>query len=211
MKAPAAKVFIVDDDASFRTSLARLLASHGLETEVFASATGFMQCGLADRVGCIVLDIRMPSLSGLDLQLELARVACTMPIIFLTGHGSIPTGVQAMKMGAADFLTKPVDEDVLIPAIQKALAENRRRNDERAQLEAVRARLRTLTEREHEVMLHIIAGELNKQVAGALGTVEQTIKVHRHRVLEKMGVVSVAELVWLCAQAGVGPAERRNP
>ena len=209
MKAPAAKVFIVDDDASFRTSLARLLASHGFETELFDSAASFMKCGLAHRVGCIVLDIRMPSLSGLDLQLELARVEGTMPIIFLTGHGSIPTGVHAMKMGAADFLTKPVDEEVLIPAIQKALAENRRRNGERAQVEGVRARIRTLTEREHEVMLHIIAGELNKQIAGDLGTVEQTIKVHRRRVLEKMGVVSVAELVWLCAQAGVGPAAKK--
>ena len=208
MKAPVGKVFIVDDDESFRTSLARLLKAHGFETELFDSAASFMKCGLAHREGCIILDVHMPGLSGLDLQQELAQAKCLMPIIFLTGRGNIPTSVQAMKQGAADFLTKPVDEQVLLPTVQKALAENRRRNAERAQVEAVRARIRTLTEREHEVMRHIISGELNKQIAGDLGTVEQTIKVHRSRVMEKMGVHSAAELVWLCALASVEPAKK---
>ncbi len=175
---------------------------------MFDSATSFLQCGLANRTGCIVLDVHMPGLSGLDLQEALAKVECTMPIIFLTGRGDIPMSVQAMKKGAADFLTKPVDEDVLLQAIQKALAENRRRNEERAQVESIRARIRTLTEREDEVMRHVISGALNKQTADELGTVEKTIKVHRARVMEKMDVVSVAELVRLCAIAGIEPAKK---
>ncbi|MGD9612001.1 MAG: response regulator transcription factor [Kiritimatiellia bacterium] len=201
-------VYVVDDDASFRKSLARLLRAHGFESRAYDSAAGFLESGLANRAGCIVLDIRMPGLSGLDLQEKLAQAECTMPVIFLTGHGNIPMSVRAMKKGATDFLTKPVDEDVLLKAIRNALAENELRNKEAVEIGAIRARIRTLTERELEVMRHVISGELNKQIGDRLGVVEKTIKVHRARVMEKMGVPSVAELVRLCSLAGIAPAEK---
>ncbi len=202
----ATKVFVVDDDASLRRSLARLFRANGIEAELFESAQKFLDSGLAARSGCVVLDVHMPGLSGLDMQETLARLECTMPIIFLTGRGDIPMSVRAMKKGAADFLTKPVDEEVLLAAIRKAMEENRRRNEDRALLESVRARIRLLTEREYEVMRHVIAGDLNKQIGGDLDIVEKTVKVHRARVMEKMGVDSVAELVRLCAVAGIMPA-----
>ena len=201
-------VHIVDDDASFRKSLLRLLKAHGFAAQAYDSAPEFLKSGLAARTGCIVLDVRMPGLSGLDLQAELAKAECAMPVIFLTGHGDIPMSVQAMKKGAVDFLTKPVDEDSLLSAIHNALARNEKQLRERDGVEAVRARIRTLTERELEVMKHVIAGELNKQIGDRLGVVEKTIKVHRARVMEKMGVPSVAELVRLCSLAGVEPAEK---
>lgn len=202
-------VHVVDDDASFRKSLLRLLKAHGLAAQAFDSALDFLNSGLAARVGCIVLDIRMPGLSGLDLQEELAKAECAMPVIFLTGHGDIPMSVQAMKKGAVDFLTKPVDEDSLLAAIRHALSQNEKRMRASEELEAVRARIRALTERELEVMRHVIAGELNKQIGDCLGVVEKTIKVHRARVMEKMGVLSVAELVRLCSMAGIAPAEKK--
>lgn len=211
MNSTSARVFVVDDDAAVRKSLARLLAAHGLHAEAFDSAAAFLKSGLADRAGCIVLDVRMAGLSGLDLQAELARAECALPIIFLTGHGDIPMSVKAMKGGAADFLTKPVDEEVLLAAIRRALELDRRRGAEYAQIAAVRARIGTLTEREHEVMRHVISGELNKQIGGDLGVVEKTIKVHRARVMEKLGVHSVVELVRLCAVAGVEPAQTNLP
>ena len=201
-------VHIVDDDASFRKSLLRLLKAHGFAAQAYDSAPEFLKSGLAARTGCIVLDVRMPGLSGLDLQEELARADCAMPVIFLTGHGDIPMSVQAMKKGAVDFLTKPVDEDVLLAAIHHALGQNAKRCREREEIEAVRERARTLTERELEVMRHVIAGKLNKQTGDRLGVAEKTIKVHRARVMEKMGVSSVAELVRLCALAGIAPAEK---
>lgn len=198
-------VYVVDDDASFRKSLLRLLRAHGLEAQSYDSAASFLKSGLTNRDGCILLDIRMPGLSGLDLQAALAKAACTMPVIFLTGHGDIPTSVWAMKKGATDFLTKPVDEDNLLKSIHSALAENEMRNKAAGEIEAVRARIQSLTDRELEVMRHVITGELNKQIGSALGVVEKTIKVHRARVMEKMGVHSVAELVRLCSLAGVEP------
>ena len=206
---PAAPVVhVVDDDASFRKSLLRLLKAHGLAAQAYDSAVDFLKSGLAARAGCIVLDIRMPGLSGLDLQVELTQAECTMPVIFLTGHGDIPMSVQAMKKGAVDFLTKPVDEESLMGAIRHALARNEKQLRELDEIDAVRTRIRTLTEREHEVMRHVIAGELNKQIGDRLGVVEKTIKVHRARVMEKMGVLSVAELVRLCALAGIAPVEK---
>ncbi len=208
MNAEKAIVYVVDDDASFRKSLARLLKAHGYESQAYDSASGFLESGLAHRAGCIVLDIRMPGLSGLDLQEKLTESECTMPVIFLTGHGDIPMSVRAMKKGATDFLTKPVDEDVLLKAVRNALAENEMRNMAAGEMDAVRVRIRTLTEREHEVMRHVISGELNKQIGDRLGVVEKTIKVHRARVMEKMGVSSVAEMVRLCSLAGIEPAEK---
>jgi len=171
-------------------------------------APEFLKSGLAARAGCIVLDLRMPGLSGLDLQEELSKAECTMPVVFLTAHGDVSSSVQAMKRGALDFLTKPVDEDVLLAAIHRALAQHKLRRREQEDVSAVRARIRTLTERELEVMRHVLAGELNKQIGARLGVVEKTIKVHRARVMEKMGVSSVAELVRRCLLAGVEPAEK---
>lgn len=201
-----AVVFIIDDDQSVRKGLLRLCKAHGLKAEAFDSASGFLASGLANGCGCIVLDVHMPGLCGLELQDALAKAGCTMPIIFLTGHGDIPMSVRAMKSGAVDFLTKPVDEDVLLKAVEKAMEENHCRNEERARTESVHARVCLLTGREHEVMRHVIAGELNKQIGGMLGVSEKTIKVHRARVMEKMGAGSVAELVRLCSLAGVNPA-----
>lgn len=206
MNGPGATVHIVDDDASLRKSLARLLKTHGYATEVFENAAAFLAADLAGRAGCIVLDLHMPGLDGLKLQERLVAEECTMPIIFLTGRGDIPSSVRAMKAGAADFLTKPVDEEPLLQAIGKALVENRRRNEERAQVDAIRRRVAALTGREHEVMRHLITGALNKQIGSDLDIAEKTVKVHRGRVLEKMGVSSIAELVRLCALAGVAPA-----
>ena len=206
MNAEKAIVHVVDDDASFRKSLLRLLKAHGLAAQAYDSAPDFLKSGLAGRVGCIVLDVRMPGLSGLDLQEELAQAECAMPVIFLTGHGDIPTSVQAMKKGALDFLTKPVDEDVLLASIHQALAQSELRCRERDEIDVVQVRIRMLTEREREVMRHVIAGALNKQIGDRLGVVEKTVKVHRARVMGKMGASSVAELVRLCSLAGVKPA-----
>ena len=209
--APAENVFIVDDDASFRKSLARLMQSHGIEVRLFDSATELFAEDLTGLAGCIVLDVRMPGLSGLEAQDRLNRINCTMPIIFLTGHGDIPMSVQAMKKGASDFLTKPVDEEILLGAIHKALADSRRVAGQQQKVEALRARLRTLTKREYEVMQHVISGELNKQIGGDLEIALKTVKVHRARVMEKLGVASIAELVRLCADAGVEPVAGEAP
>ena len=208
MNPPGETVYIVDDDASFRKSLSRLLKAQGFVSQSFDSAAAFLQSGLTNRPGCIVLDVRMPGLSGLDVQKELAKVECTMSIVFLTGHGDIPMGVRAIKEGASDFLTKPVDEDVLLGAIRKALEDSRQCAQKSQEIEAVRARVRTLTEREHEGMRHVIAGKLSKQIGGDLGVVERTIKAHRASVMQKMGVESVAELVRLCALLGVEPTAK---
>ena len=205
---PPPTVHIVDDEDSLRRSLARLLKSHGHATELFASADAFIAAGLQDRAGCLVLDVHMPGLNGLELQEAMVRARCHLPIIFLTGRGDIPTSVRAMKAGAADFLTKPVDEAVLLAAVTRALAEDERRRADQARVDAVRARLYTLTAREFEVMRHVIAGELNKQIGDALAIAEKTVKIHRGRVMEKLAVDSVAELVRLCALAGVSPADR---
>lgn len=206
MNPPRQTVHVVDDDASFRKSLARLLRSHGVPVDTFDSAEAFLTSGLTDRAGCLVLDIYMPGLNGLDLQEALAKAGCAMPILFLTGHGDIPMSVRAMKGGAAEFLTKPVDEKVLMDAIQRALEENRRQSEEHAQLENLLAPLRSLTEREREVLRHLITGCLNKEIAARLGIVEKTVKVHRGRVLSKLRARSVADLVRLCQRAGIEPA-----
>ena len=206
---PPERVYVVDDDASFRRSLERLLNSHGFPTTVFSSAEAFLAAGLAHGQGCLVLDVHMPGLTGLDLQGTLQRMECTLPVIFLTGRGDIPMSVRAMKTGAADFLTKPVDEETLLDAIRKAIDRSRRDVRERMEVDAIRARIRTLTEREHEVMRHVITGLLNKQIGGCLGIAEKTVKIHRGRVMEKLGVTSVAELVQICARLGIEPAPAR--
>lgn len=206
MTATAGIVHIVDDDASFRRSLERLLRVRGYQTESFESADALLRSEVSGRAGCILLDVHMPGLDGLALQQALARTRCTMPVIFLTGRGDIPMSVRAIKAGAADFLTKPVDVEVLLDALRKAFAENERRRKEQIAQDAVRERVQALTERELDVLRHLLTGALNKQIGSDLEITEKTVKVHRGRVMEKMGVGSVAELVRLCALVGIHPA-----
>lgn len=201
-----ALVYVVDDDASVRTAIGRLLRSVGLEIQLFASATEFLAFTRPERPGCIVLDVRMPRLSGLDLQQELATIGAALPIIFVTGHADVPMSVRAMKAGAVDFLPKPFHDQDLLDAVQRAIAADRERRRHESGLAAVRAVYETLTPREREVLSYVVSGALNKQIAGALGTSEKTIKVHRARIMDKMGVESLADLVRLAGRLGVqGP------
>jgi FixJ family two-component response regulator len=199
-----ATVFLVDDDASVRKALTRLLRSAGYDVKAFASAREFLDNAQDEGPACLVLDIRMPGLSGIDLQRELQTANAILPIIFITGHGDIPTSVKAMKAGAVDFLPKPVKDHDLLTAIEQALARSARQRAERADLEDIQSRIDSLTPRERQVLEHVVAGQLNKEVAYDLGTVEKTIKVHRARVMDKMGVKSLAELVRLAERAGIG-------
>ena len=202
-----AEIFLVDDDESVRKGLTRLIKSVGYQVQSFASAQEFLDAK-PQSLGptCLVLDIRMPGLTGLDLQSELQAAKVILPIIFITGHGDIPMSVRAMKAGAVDFLPKPVREETLLPAIEHALARASREQTEVAELEDIRRRLDSLTPREREVMGLVVTGMLNKQIAYELGTVEKTIKVHRARVMEKMEVGSLAELVRLAERLGIGKA-----
>jgi FixJ family two-component response regulator len=190
-------VFLVDDDAPVRRALTRLVKSAGYTVQAFASACDFLAYWRAtDEVpACLVLDVRMPGLSGLDLQHELQAAHTLLPIIFVTGHGDIPMSVKAMKEGAVDFLPKPVKDKDLLRAIDQALARANHDHAERRELEDIQRRVKSLTPREREVMSFAVRGFLNKQIAFELGTVEKTVKVHRARVMEKMEVQSFAELV----------------
>ena len=202
--APPQLVFVVDDDRSVRKGLSRLIRSAGFHVETFASAEAFLKSEGAAGGGCLVLDVQMPGLSGLDLQESLAKLTYSMPIIFITGHGDIPMSVRAMKRGAVDFLAKPFDGHDLLDAIAVALSKDKKARGRRAETAKIRKRAQTLTPREHEVMALVITGMLNKQIAAELGIKEGTVKVHRGRVMTKMGVWSVAELVGLCANAERG-------
>jgi FixJ family two-component response regulator len=199
-------VFLVDDDPSVRRALARLIKSAGYQVQTFVSAREFLdRMPDAARPACLVLDVRMPGLSGIDLQRELRLTNPILPIIFITGHGDIPMTVKAMKAGAVDFLPKPVRDTDLLRAIEQALA---RAVHDRAKLdetEDIQSRLEKLTPREREVMNLVVKGRLNKQIAFALGIVEKTIKVHRARVMDKMQVDSVAELVRIVEKIAVPP------
>jgi FixJ family two-component response regulator len=200
-------VFLVDDDASVRKALMRLIKSAGYEVRAFASARDFLDNFRGredDGPGCLVLDVRMPGLSGLDLQHELQATNTPLPIIFITGHGNIPMSVRAMKNGAVDFLPKPVKDKELLKAVEQALARADHDHTERLELEDIQRRLDSLTPREREVMSLVVRGFLNKQIAFELGTVEKTVKVHRARVMEKMEVQSLAELVRIAERAGLG-------
>jgi FixJ family two-component response regulator len=194
---PGPIIFVVDDDASFRNAISRLLRAGGYEAQTFASATEFMQATRSDAPGCVLLDLQMPGPSGLDVQSALAGSKHPLPIIFLTGHGDIPTSVQAMRAGADDFLIKPVKKEVLFPAIKRALARDARDREQRARRGELRARFDTLTPREREVLVHVLSGQLNKQIAGDLVTAERTIKAHRANLMAKLQVQSVAELARL--------------
>jgi len=198
-------VFLVDDDASVRRALARLLKSAGHQVQTFASAREFLGTNAdTEEAACLVLDVRMPGLTGIDLQRELQTMNRNLPIVFITGHGDIPMSVKAMKGGAVDFLPKPVKDTDLLRAIAQALARAHHDRVERRELEQIQQRVKKLTPREREVMSLVVRGLLNKQIAFDLGTVEKTIKVHRARVMEKMQVESLAELVRLAERVGIG-------
>src|SRR6266480_4407415 len=200
---PSPTVFVVDDYAPVRTSVSRLLRAAGFAVAAFASPQEFLAQYDPRIPGCLVLDLDMPAVNGLELQRILAKKGSVLPIIFLTGHGDIPKSVQAMKHGASDFLTKPVNDEDLLAAVRVAIEKNRVLRHEQAQLSEIQARLATLTPREGEVLEYVVTGKLNKQIAGDLGTVEQTVKVHRARVMQKMRVRSVAELVRLTQRCGI--------
>jgi len=196
-------VFVVDDDAAVRRALERLIKSVGLHVETFASAQDFLQRDPPDRPACVVADIRMPGLSGLDLQKELADADLSMPIVFMTGHGTVPMSVRAMKAGAVDFLQKPVDEQVLLDAIHQALERGSREQEASAQHAEIQERIELLTAREREVFELVVRGMLNKQIAAELGASEKTIKVHRGRVMQKMQADSLADLVRMAERAKI--------
>jgi FixJ family two-component response regulator len=200
-------VFLVDDDPSVRRALSRLIRSRGYQVQSFASAREFLDSdwrGEGD--ACLVLDVYMPGLSGIELQRELQAANAILPIIFITGRGDIPMSVKAMKAGAVDFLPKPVKGSQLLSAIEQALARANREGAESAEIKDIQRRLETLTPREREVMELVVRGMLNKQIAYELGTVEKTVKVHRARVVEKMEVKSLAELVRVTERVGIGKA-----
>ncbi|HEY3277660.1 MAG TPA: response regulator transcription factor [Syntrophorhabdaceae bacterium] len=198
-------IFVIDDNPSVRTSLSRLLLSMGFFVETFASAGEFMERGEFDRGGCIVLDVRMPGLSGLDLQDVLAGADYSMPIVFITGHGDISTSVRAMKKGAVDFLTKPFDDEDLLEAVKSALEKNKKVRQKQAEMREIRDRMEQLTPRQQEILRYVITGMLNKQIAYKLNISEKTVKVHRGNVMEKLGVGSIADLVRLAGKAGIEP------
>jgi len=199
-------VFVVDDDASVLRGIKRLLRSAGFTGETFASAREFLERYDSNAVGCVILDLAMPDFDGLQMQQALAERGSVLPIIFLTGHGDIPTSVQAMKSGAVDFLTKPVSDDELLAAVRNAIQRCEALSRTREEIESIKRRIATLTPREREVLAHLLAGKLNKQIAADLGTVEHTIKVHRARVMQKMQARSLTALVQLAERAGIEAA-----
>ena len=203
-------VFIIDDDPSARRGLMRLVRAAGMNAESFASAEDFLTSGKFAGPGCIVLDVRMPDMTGPELQEELSKAENCMPIIFLSAHGDIPTTARAMKKGAVDFLTKPVDRDDLLEAIRVSLAKDAENRAQRAETSSIHEHIKTLTPREHEIMTYVITGMLNKQIAFELDISEETVKIHRGRVMQKLGIDSVAELVRLCEKAGIAPPKPRS-
>jgi FixJ family two-component response regulator len=202
-KAPSQVVFVIDDNASMREAISRLLNAVGLTVQTFASAREFLNGKLPDVPGCVVLDVRLPGLSGLDLQREMVERGIHIPVVFITGHGDIPMSVQAMKAGAVEFLTKPFRDQDLLDAVRSGIQLDRQGRKERAELAELRDGLRQLTPREREVMSLVVAGLLNKQIALRLGTSEKTIKIHRSHVMQKMRADSLADLVRMSQKLGI--------
>ncbi|GMO96854.1 MULTISPECIES: response regulator transcription factor [Bradyrhizobium] len=197
-------VHVVDDDESFRTAITRRLKLAGYEVATYASALQLLEAALDhEQAACILLDVRIPGLSGPDLQARLIASGSALPIIFLTGHADTPTTVRAIKAGAEDFLTKPISSEHLIDAIERALAGQRTARVQRSKLETFRTHLATLTQRERQVFNLVVRGRINKQIAHELGTTERTVKAHRHQVMEKMQVHSLAELVSIAERLGM--------
>ena len=203
MTGPQAVVFVVDDDASVRDALRRLIRSVGLHVELFGSAQEFMAKQRPDAPACLVLDIRLPGISGLEFQSQLAAANIPIPIIFITGHGDIPMSVRAMKAGAVEFLAKPFRGQDVLDAIQVALKRDRTRRQEETEIAALRERFESLTPREREVLPLVVSGRLNKQNAADLGTSEITIKVHRASIMRKMQAESLADLVRMAGRLGI--------
>lgn len=200
-------VFVVDDDSLIREALRRLIRSVGLEVETFSSAQEFLQAKRADTPSCLILDVRLPGLSGFDLQREMAEAEVNIPIIFITGYGDIPMSVRAMKAGAVEFLAKPFRDQDLLDAISQALERDRQRRAQQADMADLRGRYEQLTPREREVMSLVVAGLLNKQIAGELGTSEFTVKIQRGQMIRKMQAESVADLVRMADKLGIPPAK----
>ena len=205
---PAGRVFLVDDDDALRRATARLLGAHGFEVRAFGTAEEFLRGYDPAEAGCLLLDMRLPGQSGLELQRTLAERGMTPQIVFLTGHADVPTSVFAMKGGAIDLLEKPVREEDLVAALTRAIELDLRKREERKQLAKVKQLYAALTAREREVFFEVVAGRLNKQAAQTLGIAERTVKLHRARVLEKMGAGSVADLVRMAEALDLRPANR---
>ena len=203
MNEPPSIVFVIDDDASVRNALKSLIRSVGLRVELFGSAQEFLQTKRPDMPGCLILDIRLPGISGLDFQRKLAEANIPIPIIFITGHGDIPMSVRAMKAGAVEFLTKPFRDQDLLDAIQLALERDRARRQHEAEIAALREHFEWLTPREREVLPLVVSGLPNKQIAAEMGTSETTIKVHRGQLMRKMGADSLPELVRMAQKMGI--------
>jgi FixJ family two-component response regulator len=201
-------VYVVDDDASVRRALSMLLQTVGLDVETFPSAQAFLAHAMPDRPACLVLDIRLRGTSGLDLQAELKAAGRDLPIIFITGHGDVPTTVRAMKSGAVDFLEKPFNDQQLLDCIQRALVRTRELRTQQSERAKVQQRLDTLSSRERQVLMLVVTGMLNKQIAGELDIAEKTVKVHRGQVMRKMSAGSVVDLLRMVETVGLLPARR---
>ena len=201
-------VFIIDDDQSMRDALTRLLGTVGLRAQAFGTPQEFLNTKRPDTPSCLVLDVRLPGLSGLDLQRELANADPPIPIVFITAHGDIPMTVQAMKAGAVEFLTKPFRDQQLLDAVQQAIDRDRAARHQRAELAELRRRYETLTQRERDVMTRVVTGSLNKQIAAELGTSEATVKAHRAQLMHKMEAESVAQLVRIAEGLSLRPPRR---